>query len=132
MKRNLISVITLLATSTLVGISSPANAKPSSYHKSCNNISVHGNILSANCSRPNGTVNQTGIVLRGIENVNGTLKVTKLGKFSNYQLSCSNIHSRGNVLLANCRRINGTAKRTSIVLQGIENINGVLKYTSSP
>ena len=132
MKLNLFSIIALVATSTLVGISNPANARPSSYQETCNKISVSGNILSANCRRTNGTVKRTSIVLQGIENINGTLKVTEPGKFSNYQLSCDDIYSRGNVLSANCRRTNGTVKRTSIVLQGIENINGVLKYTSSP
>ncbi len=77
MKPNLFSVIVLLATSTLVGINSPANARPSSYQKTCNHISVSGNILSANCRQANGTVKRTSIVLQEIENINGTLKVAK-------------------------------------------------------
>ncbi|MBN3897736.1 MAG: CVNH domain-containing protein [Nostoc sp.] len=132
MKPNLFSVIALLATSTLVGINSPANATSSSYQKTCNQISVSGNVLSANCRRINGTFNETSIVLRGIENINGTFKVTDPAKISNYQSTCDDIRIRGNDLTATCKRRNGTLKRTSIVLQGIENINGVLKYTSSP
>lgn len=132
MKRNLFSVIALLATSTLIGINSPASATPSSYQKSCNNISVFGNVLSANCSRANGSFKKTSIVLQGIENINGTLKVADPGKVSNYHFTCRNIRIRGNYLKAACNRRNGTIMWTSIVLQGIENINGVLKYTSSP
>ncbi|AVH74012.1 CVNH domain-containing protein [Nostoc sp. 'Lobaria pulmonaria (5183) cyanobiont'] len=132
MKQNLFNVIALLATSTLVGINNPANATPSNYQKSCNNISVFGNVLSANCSRTNGSFNKTSIVLRGIENINGTFKVTDPGKVSNYQFTCQNIRIRGNDLKAACKSRNGTLKWTSTVLQGIENINGVLKYSSSP
>lgn len=132
MKQNLFSVIALLATSTLVGINSPANATPSNYQETCNHISVSGNVLSANCRRRDRQFNETSIVLRGIENINGTFKVTDPAKVSNYQLTCDDIRIRGNDLTATCKRRNGTLKRTSIVLQGIENINGVLTYTSSP
>lgn len=132
MKQSLLSVIVFLATSTLVEINSPANARPSSYQETCNEISVSRNFLSANCRRRNGTVKQTSIVLRGIENINGNLKITNPRKVSTYQETCNTISVYGNVLSANCRRRDGTVKQTSIVLQGIENINGVLKYTSSP
>ncbi|MBN3879127.1 MULTISPECIES: CVNH domain-containing protein [unclassified Nostoc] len=131
MKLNLFSVIALLATSTLVGINSPGNATPSNYQETCNHISVSGNVLSANCRRRNGTFNKTSIVLRGIENINGTFKVNNPAKVSNYQLTCDDIRIRGNHLTATCKRTNGTLKRTSIFLQGIKNINGVLKYSSS-
>ncbi|MEH2121681.1 CVNH domain-containing protein [Nostoc sp.] len=132
MKRNLFSVIALLATSTLVGINTPANATSSSYQKSCNHISVYGNILSASCSRSNGSFNKTSIELQGIENINGTLQVTDPGKASNYQFSCQHIRIRGNYLKAACKRRDGTLQWTSTVIQGIENIEGNLKYTSSP
>ncbi|MBW4592324.1 MAG: CVNH domain-containing protein [Brasilonema angustatum HA4187-MV1] len=132
MKRNLFNIIALLATSTLVGINSPANATPKGYQRSCNHISVYGNILSAQCSRINGSFNKTSIVLRGIENVNGTLRVTDPNKVSNYQFTCQNISIRGNNLKAACNRRNGTPQWTSTVLRGIENIDGVLKYTGSP
>ncbi|MEH1870705.1 CVNH domain-containing protein [Nostoc sp.] len=132
MKRNLFSILALLATSTLVWINSPASATPSSYQESCNNISVFGNVLSANCSQVSGSFKKTSIVLHGIENINGTLKVTDPGKVSNYHFTCRHIRIRGNYLEAACNRINGTTMWTSVVLQGIENINGVLKYISSP
>lgn len=132
MKQYLFSVVVLLATSTLVGINSPANARPSSYQETCNEVSVYGNFLSANCRRRNGTVEQTSIVLRGIENINGNLKITNPRKVSTYQQTCNRISVYGNVLSANCRRRDGTIKQTSIVLHGIENINGALKYTSNP
>ena len=132
MKRKLSNLIAFLATSTLVGINSPAHATASNYYRSCNHISVFGNVLSADCSRINGSFNKTSIVLRGIENINGTFKVTNQYKVSNYHLTCRSIRIRGNYLEAACSRRNGTLKWTSIVLQGIENINGVLKYTSSP
>ncbi|MEH2421356.1 MAG: CVNH domain-containing protein [Nostoc sp.] len=132
MKRNLFSVIALLATSTLVGINSPANARPSSYQKSCNHISVYGNIRSAYCSQSNGSFKKTSIELQGIENINGTLKVTDPSKSSNYQFSCQHIRIRGNYLKAACKTRDSTLQWTSTVLQGIENVEGALKYTSSP
>lgn len=76
MKHNLFSVIAVLVTSSLVVINGPANAKPSTYQLSCNNIYSRGNILSATCRRANGTFRRTSILLRGIENINGVLRYT--------------------------------------------------------
>jgi hypothetical protein len=89
-------------------------------------------VLSANCRRINGSFNRTSLVLQGIENIDGTLRVTNPAQVSNYQLSCDRLGIQGNVLQAICKRRDGTPNRTSLVLNGIENINGILKYTSTP
>jgi hypothetical protein len=48
---------------------------------------------------------------------------------SSYQNSCSNISIAGATLVATCRRIDGSNNQSSIVLQGIENIDGRLEFT---
>jgi hypothetical protein len=60
------------------------------------------------------------------------LKVTNPKKIANFNLTCNNTAMDGNVLSGSCRKINGAFNKTSLVLNGIENIDGVLRYTSSP
>jgi CVNH domain len=50
---------------------------------------------------------------------------------SNYQNSCWNTQVNGANLSARCRRVNGSSKRTSIPIRGIENRNGNLTYLSN-
>ncbi len=132
MKLQLLGILTVLSTSAFIGINRPVNAAPSSYQQTCNNIAIAGNVLSANCRRINGSFRRSSIVLQGIENIDGNLTVTNPTRVSNYQQSCNNIRIQGNVLQANCRTRNGRLNRTSLVLNGIENIDGILKYTSTP
>ena len=87
-------------------------------------MSVTGDVLKADCRTINGSCNQTSIAIRGIENIDGTLKVT--GAASSYQLTCQNIGVVGDVLSASCQRINGSSEFSA--LPGIANINGVLTY----
>lgn len=133
MKFKAIGLIAFIAASTLVGATSKADAAVSNYQLSCNRISIQGNKLSANCRKINGNFNRTSIVLRGIENINGVLKVTSVNKISNYQLTCQKIRIvKGNILSANCKKRNGSLRSTALRLNGIENINGSLRYTSNP
>jgi hypothetical protein len=48
---------------------------------------------------------------------------------SNYQDSCGNAFIDGPRLVATCRRVDGSLRRASIMLGGIENINGQLQFT---
>ncbi|MBD2604818.1 hypothetical protein H6G81_09840 [Scytonema hofmannii FACHB-248] len=132
MKTNFVGIIGLLFTCTSLGIIPRADAAPSSYQKTCSQISIAGNQLSAICKTRNGSLNQTSLTLRGIENIDGNLKVTNPNKVSSYQNSCPEIGINGRRINATCKRRDGSLKRTSIVLNGIENIDGFLKYTSSP
>jgi hypothetical protein len=109
-----------------------AQAEASSYQNSCNGISISGNLLSANCRDRNGQFRQSSLRLKGIENINGALTVTSSDRVSNFQLSCNSIFIRRNVLSATCKKMNGNLEQTSITLNGIENINGALMYTSDP
>lgn len=45
---------------------------------------------------------------------------------STFQYSCRDISLHSNVLSATCKRINGSDKRTTVVLRGINNRNGLL------
>jgi hypothetical protein len=113
---------------------SPAFAAPSSYQFTCSNISLssNGNILSATCRRRDQTFSKTSIVLRGIENIDGTLKFTDRYKPANFNLSCKDTSVSGTRLSGNCQKIDGSYVNTSIEINGIENINGNLTYTSNP
>jgi hypothetical protein len=111
---------------------SAASAAPSSYQLTCSNISLSGNVLSAVCRRRNQTLNRTSIVLRGIENIDGTLRVINPGGIASFQLTCRNTSVNGSQLSGSCRKINQTYVNTSTNINGIENINGVLTYTSRP
>ena len=101
---------------------------PSSYQMSCTHIGVAGSTLFANCRRINGSFNHTSILIPGIENINGVLKFNGMDQASSFQNSCSAIGVAGKTLFANCRRIDGGFTRTSILIPGIANIDGVLRY----
>ncbi len=132
MKRSLFGLISLLLTCTCVGVNKPASAHLSNYQDTCKNISISGNVLTANCYSLTGQSRQTSIKLKGVENINGELRVTDINKPSNFQDTCNNISINGNELSASCGKLNGQSRQTSTVLNGIENDNGILEYTSSP
>ncbi|MHC5719630.1 MAG: mannose-binding lectin, partial [Nostoc sp.] len=103
----------------------------STYQQTCTDISIQGNILSATCKKRDGSLKNTSIVLKGIENIDGGLKVTDPNKPSNYHETCTEISIQGNVLSATCKRADGSPNKTSLVLDGIENIDGNLTYTGT-
>jgi hypothetical protein len=103
---------------------------PSSYQSSCQNINITGATLSARGRLANASTKSTSILIRGIENQNGSLTYSRNPKVaSSYQLSCKNIDNTGATLLARCRLVNGSTKSTSILIRGIENQNGNLAYS---
>ncbi|BAY90358.1 MULTISPECIES: CVNH domain-containing protein [unclassified Tolypothrix] len=104
----------------------------SSYQYTCENISIDGDVISATCQRRDGSWNETSLSLRGIENIDGILEVTDPYARSSFQLSAMNISIDGDVLSATCRRMDGLWNESSLVLDGIENIDGNLEYTGSP
>ncbi|GAX44463.1 hypothetical protein NIES4075_54820 [Tolypothrix sp. NIES-4075] len=119
----------LKGTSTPTTSSFPQARDNSSYQKSCQNISIHGDELSATCPQSNGLYKQTSIRVLGIENHEGELRYYSNPRTaSTYQLSCQNISIKGNELLANCPQSNGLYKQTSIHILGISNNEGNLSY----
>jgi hypothetical protein len=104
-----------------------ARAQASSFQQSCNNIQVAGSTLSASCRRVDGSSNNTSILIRGLANNNGVLQFTGTGQ-SSFQDSCSDISVAGSTLSANCRKMDGSFNRTSILIPGIANNNGVLVH----
>ncbi|MEH2335255.1 LamG-like jellyroll fold domain-containing protein [Nostoc sp.] len=100
----------------------------SNYQETCTDISILGDVLSATCRKRDDSLNNTSIVLKGIENIDGQLTIIDPNKPSNYQGSCSDISVQGNLLSATCRKGDGSLNKTSIVLDGIENIDGNLIY----
>jgi hypothetical protein len=112
-----------------VASSSPAQAEQSSsYQKSCSNIRIRRNLLSADCRTIVGAYNFSSIHVRGIENRNGNLTFLDSDIESSFQLSCTRIHISEATLRALCRKIDGTYKKTSIDIPGIANLDGTLIY----
>jgi len=130
MKRSLFVTLGFAITCMSVAANAPANAAPSTYQNSCRNMKVVENVLEANCLTRDGQPVYTNLVLQGIENIDGRLRVTDPYKDSNFHQSCYNVAVRGNVLQATCRTRNGRWRNTSLALNGIENIDGSLRYTS--
>jgi hypothetical protein len=107
----------------------PARAQqPASFQSSCKDISIAGATLSAICRRKDGSFNQTSIVLRGIANINGQLRLTQPDAPATFQDSCQNIHVVGNTLTATCRRADGSSSESSILIPEITNIDGNLQF----
>ncbi|MBD2543537.1 MULTISPECIES: mannose-binding lectin [Planktothricoides] len=102
------------------------------YQLTCTNITIDGNVLSAICNRRDGSPNYTSLVLKGIENIDGTLTVTDPEAEANFHLSSQNISIEDDVLSAECETMSGDWVFSQITLNGIENIDGELTYTGSP
>jgi CVNH domain len=107
-----------------------AVAAPNSYPLNCEDIKIYGSVLEANCRKSDQSLNETNLLLRGIENIDGTLKVTSSYRPANFDESCRGISIRGDMISAQCRTRNGRWVSTSLRINGIENIDGELKYTS--
>jgi hypothetical protein len=122
----LLSAALIGASGLMVG---GARAQPAStYQMSCTHIGAAGSTLFADCRRMDGSFKRTSIAIPGIANINGGLRFNGMGSPSTFQDSCSNVSVAGSTLSARCRRIDGSFKRTSIAIPGIDNINGDLRY----
>lgn len=121
-----------LATGLILGNSSAtAQSVPaSSYQSSCTDIkiAIPGDIITAKCLKFYLFLKTTSIRFKEIYNNNGVLIFSNLNSSSNFQNSCTNITITGNTLVANCRKLNNTYNKTSILVPGIKNNNGVLIY----
>jgi hypothetical protein len=110
----------------------PAQPIPaSSFAESCKNIWVTADELYADCYRADGsTLNRSSIRIRGIRNRNseGNLYFVGMDEPSSFQYSCSGMRVAGNTLEADCKRSDGRYNKTSILIPGIVNNNGVLVY----
>jgi hypothetical protein len=109
-----------------------AVAAPSPYPLNCEDINIYGSVLEANCRKNDQSLNETHLLLRGIENIDGTLRVTSSYRPANFDESCRSISISGDVISALCRTRNGRWVSTSLRINGIENIDGELTYTSEP
>ena len=109
----------------------------SSFAGSCKNIRITRDTLEADCYRADGsTLNHSSILIKGIRNVEGDLKFFSMDEPSSFQNSCGviSVGSGGNTLEAWCKQSGGASNKTSILIPGIHNNNGVLVYAqiSSP
>jgi hypothetical protein len=113
--------------------SNPAMAQTvtaSTYQSSCNTINIGSSLdtITARCLRTDLSFNNTSIQFKGISNNDGVLVFSSLNNPSSFQFSCTTAFIAGNTLVADCRRIDGTYNKTSILIPGIRNNNGVLSY----
>jgi hypothetical protein len=102
--------------------------RASTYQLSCTKVTVVGSTLSANCRRIDGGSNRTAILIPSIENIDGALRFSGAGEPSTFQNSCVEAGVAGSRIFARCRRIDGSFTRTTILIPGIENVDGVLRY----
>ncbi|MEM7725429.1 MAG: hypothetical protein AAF208_03540 [Cyanobacteria bacterium P01_A01_bin.45] len=83
LKKHLIPVLACSSILTSVSIFNTHSTNPafalqsSSYQRSCKNISVNGNRLSALCRTRRGSYRNTSLTILGIENINGVLQYTR-------------------------------------------------------
>jgi hypothetical protein len=120
--------------------------------QTCRDIRTVGNTLEAVCDTGNGGWNRTALrnvdrCTSGIENIYGSLQCTKAGYGNEgygyrqynslrvpegeYMETCSNVHTIGSTLVANCQRRDGSWRRSSLrdfdeCSTSIENVNGWL------
>ena len=111
----------------LVLPTAPAGAQDAGYQKSCNRVSVTAATLEARWRRLDGSFQRTSVVLQGIENVDGQLQLSEPGQPAAFRSSCRNIHVTGATLSARCRPLDGAYHDTSVVVQGLANIDGTLR-----
>ncbi len=116
----------------LIASSLPAVAKSSSYQRTCRDITINGNVLSALCKRGNGSELRSSITLKAIENIDGALMVRDPKKSASFHLTCIDSSVDQAVLASVCKKRNGQYQSTNTSINGIENIDGVLNYTSGP
>ena len=128
MKRILFAAISFGITCIGVALIAPANATPSTYQNTCRNMNVVEDVLEANCLTRDGREVYTNIRLRGIENIDGRLVATNPNRVSHFYQTCGRFSVRGNVLRATCRTRNGGLRNTAIALDGIDNVDGSLRY----
>lgn len=117
----------IVSASGIFAINSSASAAPSTFFSSCRSITIRDNVLSAICRTANGAENRTSLILDGLNNIDGNL-VFQRGTVSTFQRSCSNIQIQRDLLSANCRATNGAVRRTTLILNDINNINGILRF----
>lgn len=67
-------------------------------------------------------------MLQGIENIDGQLQFTGPGRPASFQDTCHHIRIVGSTVWAECRRVDGSYRLTSINLPGIANNDGHLQY----
>jgi hypothetical protein len=100
-------------------------APQGSYEKTCSNISVSGTTLNANCKTFSGQSVETNLpyyasCVGDIGNINGTLACA--GPSGSYALTCRDAVVKGDILSAQCRKINGQYEETS--LKGFQGFQG--------
>jgi hypothetical protein len=126
-----LTLVILIVCTTWYGRAQGVPPPASSFAGSCKNIQVTRDTLSADCYRADGsTLNRSSILIKGIRNVEGDLKFFSMDEPSSFQNSCGqiNVGSGGNTLEAWCNQSGGAANKTSILIPGIGNNNGVLVY----
>lgn len=127
------AVVYALTTALLITVASASNVSAANFSKTCNQIALQGNILQANCARPNPRdpsnpfYRRTSLNLdSGIGNNDGVLAWGG----ANFSQTCKNITLTGNtVLKADCTRAGVLIVNSILNLDDrINNTNGSLTF----
>lgn len=129
--RTLAACAAILATMPVEAAFAKAT-DPSTYQDSCTGTSISGATLTAVCRKKDGSLNtKTAILIRGIDNANGKLSYSRNPNAgSTYQDSCQSLGVFGATLSAKCRKRDGSFNdKTTILIRGVDNVNGKLTYS---
>ena len=128
--------LTVLAAFLLAAFVMCAAQNPGgSYEKSCRNIAVHGDTLSAKCQSSGGGWHDTKLenfptCTSDITNVNGKLSCKQGAPNGSYRQTCKDIKVSGSTLHAKCKDQSGKTRDASLHgwagCRDVENSNGTL------
>lgn len=107
-------------------------SQATSFVQTCKDLALDDDTLYdtlyADCKTPQQTFKRTSLLLKGIENIDGQLKVSSSWKPSNFSWTCENISFRGSVIFARCKTRAQRYTPTRLELTGIVNVGGELQY----
>lgn len=103
-------------------------SQPTSFVQTCKDLALDGDTLYADCKTPQQTFKRTSLLLKGIENIDGQLKVSSSWNPASFYWSCENISLRGSVIFARCQTRAQRYTPTRLELTGIVNVGGELQY----
>ena len=129
--------LTILATFLLAVFLTCAAQNPGgSYEKTCKNIKVHGDTLTAKCQSTGGGWHDSKLdnfpaCISDIANINGKLQCKQGAPHGSYSQTCKDVHVSGSTLHAKCKDRSGHSRDASLHgwagCRDVENDNGTLR-----
>ncbi|MBO9436380.1 CVNH domain-containing protein [Ruegeria sp. R13_0] len=127
------AVLALVISIPLAGTALASEHRASTFQETCSNLGYRAPDLTAECKTRIGATVFSSVALRGIENIDGTLRHSSGRKTGTFYKTCRDISvskggKAGARLMAECQRIDGSWVRSSTGIRGVDNIDGNLEY----